>query len=153
MGVSYKNIGDPLPKLLLTNDKLPSDEYHRKLLTYKGKSTCRLEVSFYGTNLYKPSVYKEIIQKLIPGYYNNVKNSKNCRIDLNCFSEVEVGHYFTKLFEGEKEHGRFIFLEELKNKKLKLQFVRFINQVTKKDKRLIGFEIIDTKEKIFKIML
>jgi len=36
MGVSYKNIGDPLPKLLLTNDKLPSDEYHRKLLTHKG---------------------------------------------------------------------------------------------------------------------
>ena len=46
-----------------------------------------------------------------------------------------------------------MFLEELKNNKLKLQFVRFINQVTKTDKRLIGFEIIDTKEKIFKIML
>ena len=36
LGVSYKNIGDPLSQLLLTNDNLPSNEYHRKLLTYKG---------------------------------------------------------------------------------------------------------------------
>ena len=46
-----------------------------------------------------------------------------------------------------------MFLEELKKNKVKLQFVRFINQVNKNDKRLIGFEITDTKEKIFKIML
>ena len=35
LGVSNKNIGDPLSKLLLTNDNLSCNEYHRKLLTHK----------------------------------------------------------------------------------------------------------------------
>ena len=116
-----------------------------------------MEVSFYNNHLYAPGVYKEIIEKLIPGYYNNDEikfmDSKDYMIDLNCFSEVKIDHYFNKLFEGEKKYGRFMFLEELKNNKLKLQFVRFINQVNKNDRRLIGFEITDTKENIFKIML
>ena len=36
LGVSNKNIRDPLSKLLLTSDHWPTDEYHRKLLTHKG---------------------------------------------------------------------------------------------------------------------
>jgi len=52
------------------------------------------------------------------------------------------------LFEGEKKFGRFIFLEELNEDKVKLTFVRFINKISSTDQKLIGFEITDKKETI-----
>jgi hypothetical protein len=57
------------------------------------------------------------------------------------------------LYEGEKKFGRFIFLEEQNNGKVKLTFVRFINKISKTDQKLIGFEVTDEKEKILEIML
>jgi hypothetical protein len=57
------------------------------------------------------------------------------------------------LYEGEKKFGRFIFLEEQNDGKVKLTFVRFINKISKTDQKLIGFEVTDEKEKILEIML
>ena len=36
LGVSNNSTGDPLSKLLLTNDLFPADSHRRKLFTYKG---------------------------------------------------------------------------------------------------------------------
>jgi hypothetical protein len=52
------------------------------------------------------------------------------------------------LFEGEKKFGRFIFLEELNDDKVKFSFVRFINKISSTEQKLIGFEITDKKETI-----
>jgi hypothetical protein len=54
--------------------------------------------------------------------------------------------------EGEKKHGRFIFLKE-KKEGLTLTFIRFINQVYKNKQKLIGFEITGKKNEIHRIML
>ena len=50
VGVSYKFPADPLAKLLLTKSDTDSN-YIRKLFTFKGFATCRLECSFYGDDL------------------------------------------------------------------------------------------------------
>lgn len=64
-----------------------------------------------------------------------------------------MSHYFNTLFQGEKKHGRFMFLDHLEDERIKLTFVRFINQITSKKNKMIGFEIRGTKEDIFKTML
>ena len=57
------------------------------------------------------------------------------------------------MFKGEHKHGRFIFLEELNNNKIKLTFIRFINKITNSKIKLIGFEITDAKSNIYNLML
>jgi hypothetical protein len=57
------------------------------------------------------------------------------------------------LFAGEKKFGRFIFLDELDDEKVKLTFVRFINKISSTDQKLIGFEVIDKKETVLQIIL
>ena len=64
-----------------------------------------------------------------------------------------MSHYFQTLFQGEKKHGRFLFLKENQAGKLTLTFSRFINELTPTNKRLIGYEIIEDKKAIYRIML
>ena len=61
--------------------------------------------------------------------------------------------YFKILYEGEKSFGRFIFIEELDNNLFKLTFARFLNKITKKKQKHIGFTVTDTKENIYKILI
>lgn len=121
------------------------------MFTYIGESTCRIEVSFYGDTLKDIEAYKSIIETLYPG--RELKHDKDgttiCLLtNLPCFSHVKVGHYFKTLYEGEKKFGRFIFMEEQNDEKVKLTFVRFINKISATDQKLIGFEVTDGKEKI-----
>ena len=47
------------------------------------------------------------------------------------------------LFNGEKDYGRTIFLEELENGEIKITFIRFANEIKENDVKYIGFELID----------
>ena len=130
MGAAISDIGEPLFNLLLTS----SDQY-RKIFTDKnGACISRLEVSFYNSSLLLPDIYTNIINEIFPS------NQEGKIFNLKCFTPVKVRDYFKTLFEGEKKHGRFIFLEELEDERIKLTFIRFINQLTKNIKRKIGFE-------------
>lgn len=62
LGVSSKGIRDPWSTLLLTTDKRLEAKYNRQLFSCKGFSTTRVEVSFYGSELKKPALYKHIIK-------------------------------------------------------------------------------------------
>ncbi len=57
------------------------------------------------------------------------------------------------MFEGEKKHGRHIFIEQLEDLSLHLTFIRFANQITKGKFKFIGFELKGDKEFIFEQML
>jgi hypothetical protein len=72
---------------------------------------------------------------------------------LKCFCPAKIENYYDLLYQGEKTHGRFIFLEESGTDTITLTFSRFINQVTSRKSKIIGFKITGKKEKIFKIML
>ena len=50
LGVSYDTIADPFSRLVLTNN-YAKNRYRRQLFNYKEFAACRLEVSFYGSNL------------------------------------------------------------------------------------------------------
>ena len=78
----------------------------------KGFALCRLEVSFYGSELKESSVYLDIIKK---AFYRNkiLKNNKTNLIDYECFYKATTKDYFEVLFKGEKKYGRTIFLEEI----------------------------------------
>jgi len=67
-----------------------------------------------------PNLYEDIINKIYPC-------SEESLINLPCFYQVDIKDYFTILFEGEKKYGRTIFLEDLGNGQIKLQFIRFAN--------------------------
>ena len=57
------------------------------------------------------------------------------------------------MYGGEKEFGRHVFIEKLEDEKYSLAFIRFVNEVTKTEHRLIGFEIENKLDVIFKVML
>ena len=57
------------------------------------------------------------------------------------------------MFEGEKQYGRHIFIEQLEDLSLHLTFIRFANQITKSKFKFIGFELKGEKELIFNQML
>ena len=58
-----------------------------------------------------------------------------------------------KIFEGEKKYGRFIYIQKLKDDQYKLSFIRFVNQSSKSRYKLIGFEITDNQDEIYKTMM
>jgi hypothetical protein len=133
-----------LSSLLLTDNW--KSRYDRHLLSSNKEVCSRIEFSFYGDILKNPSIYKDIIRGFFP------RNSKYLST-YKCFYQLNVEYYYKKLFEGEKKYGRVIFIKEMANGKFKLLFCRFINQVSKSSNKPIGFEVIDSKENIYKIML
>ena len=42
------------------------------------------------------------------------------KANLECFTFFKVEEYWKTLFEGEKKHGRFIFLKELDDNRVQL---------------------------------
>ena len=68
----------------------------------------------------QPKVYKTIIEVFFPRYRKYLSTYK-------VFNEVKISHYHKTIFEGEKKHGRYIFIQDISHGKLKLEFVRFMN--------------------------
>ena len=63
-------------------------------------------------------------------------------ISYKSFKEVTVDHYFRKLYEGEKHFGRHIFIEHdnTDHDEMTLTFIRFINQISATDDKIVGFQ-------------
>ena len=70
--------------------------------------------------LKKPEEYKAIIEEFFP---RNRKYLSKYKV----FNEVKVSHYHETIFEGEKKHGRHIFITEISHGEFKLEFGRFMN--------------------------
>ena len=68
----------------------------------------------------QPKVYKTIIEVFFP---RNRKYLSTYKV----FNEVKISHYHKTIFEGEKKHGRYIFIQDICHGKLNLEFVRFMN--------------------------
>ena len=105
LGVGHLSVGDPLSKLLLTNDTT-ANLYAKTLFSFKGLVDSRIEVSFYGDVLKKPNTYIQCIRKLFFKCRNSPRNRQSKGfINLNdypiiafpCFTKVLVEHYFDKL--------------------------------------------------------
>ncbi len=63
-------------------------------------------------------------------------------ISFESFKMANVEHYFRKLYDGEKNCGRYIILEHSNTAdEFKLTFIRFINQISKTDSKIVGFEV------------
>ena len=100
-----------------------------------GFSICRLEVSFYKEELKNPQLYIKIIETI---FNANTSNNNNL-IDYFCFYPSKIEDYYfstfpfyifevlLEIFNGEKDYGRTIFLEELENNLINLKFIRFAN--------------------------
>ena len=87
-------IGDPLAKLLLTNNN-PGYSYARKLFSLKGMCDSRLEISFYGSQLKTIETYDYIIKKLFPS------TKKGFITDLPVFSSLNINYYLNILLKGQ----------------------------------------------------
>ena len=68
----------------------------------------------------QPKIYKGMIQVFFP---RDIKYLSTFKV----FNEVEISHYHKTIFEGEKKHGRYIFIQDIDHGKLKLEYVRFMN--------------------------
>ena len=68
----------------------------------------------------QPKIYKAMIQVFFP-------RDRKCLSTYKVFNEVKISHYHKTIFEGEKKHGRYIFIQDISHGKLKLEFVRFMN--------------------------
>ena len=55
-GISSKSLRDPLSRLLISGKKEEKD-YNKLLIKHKKSATCRIECSFYGSELKKPETY------------------------------------------------------------------------------------------------
>ncbi len=84
------------------------NEYNQGLVHCGGWVCSRIEFSFYGDILKNPQVYKDVIAEFFPRKYKYLSTYK-------CFNQVNIEHYWEKLFEGEKKYGRVIYIEELLN--------------------------------------
>ena len=69
-----------------------------------GKAVERIEFSFYCDKLKWKSVYKSIIQDFFP------TGGRNYLSNYEAFNDVDVEHYWEKLFEGQKLNGGYIFI-------------------------------------------
>ena len=70
--------------------------------------------------LMQPKIYKAMIKVFFPRDRTFLSTYK-------VFNEVKISHYHKTIFEGEKKHGRYIFIQEMSKGKLKLEYVRFMN--------------------------
>ena len=54
----------------------------------------------------QPKIYKAMIQVFFP-------RDRKCLSTYKVFNEVKISHYHKTIFEGEKKHGRHIFISEI----------------------------------------
>ena len=66
------------------------------------------------------------------------------------FKRVTIEEYYKKLYDGEKEFGRFLIIEETENKRFKMTFARFLN---KEKNKIIGYELEGREKTLFPIFL
>jgi hypothetical protein len=138
-GVSATNPRDPLPQLLGKSNT--GCNYKRSIFSEEGKVITRLECTFYSSILLTPRYYRKIICSIFPRkLVTKVKWAK----------QVNVADYFTTLHKGQKLFGRTIQLEDLKDDKIRMTFIRFKNNPADK---YIGFILKGSKQEVFLQML
>jgi hypothetical protein len=52
----------------------------------------------------QPKIYKAMINVFFP-------RDRKCLSTYKVFNEVKISHYHKTIFEGEKKHGRYIFIQ------------------------------------------